>query len=370
MPPESLDQNIVPPPISTPQDNPPVSKRLPLWLPVVIILLLIAGGAAAYVTVFQPNLLRQFVSQTPSLQTVESNLANNLLDNQIKSANYQLNIVSDFREVPNGATSHAEIQITSSVDQNNADDPRSQGQVRANVSISNNNASQNYGMNLQTIVANKTIYLKLDSLDLGFLGALFRVPMNQWVAITPKEIISQAATQTSLEIEGLSKRALEIIKKHRPIRLGELIDEPTLDGVQTYHHPLILDKVAIKQVAREFRKLELGKSTPSTLSEADEAELATFEQQIDKFSLPTGEIWIGQQDFLPYQIKFDWPITPSETTNNWTGQINVTLRASHFNEPVSISVPYGAKTLQEVLTEMGIPSSPPVMPPPLPNLTN
>lgn len=112
----------------------------------------------------------------------------------------------------------------------------------------------------------------------------------------------------------------------------------TLSGRSVYHYQVALDQ---KNLAKALEDYANSSPDPRAKNYAGivKADLASLQAL-------NAELWVGQQDYLPYQVKFDIPLGPTG------GHMAMTLELSDYNQPVTIAAPEDAKSFQEMMQKV------------------
>lgn len=198
-------------------------------------------------------------------------------------------------------------------------------------------------------------YIKLsEATDLVFfdLSAI----KNQWIKadLKAQDLSEQVGllavadqASTTLQQALLKERTEKIIlavKQAKIIKITGTLPSENLDGVKAYHYKFSLDKA-------ELRKLFVEASRIIQEQELTEEELADFDKSFAAMGTPTGEIWVGQKDFLPYKIYLNFSVQKTAEIKT-PGQASLTLSFKNFDQPLEVEEPIEAKSLEEALNQL------------------
>ncbi|KKQ75885.1 MAG: hypothetical protein US98_C0057G0010 [Parcubacteria group bacterium GW2011_GWC1_38_6] len=204
---------------------------------------------------------------------------------------------------------------------------------------------------IETRTIDKIIYIKINNLpDLGIFD--LSAVENQWIKIDTENIKKQLGLEKFEEQikekqkeQELTPEQIEelktVLQQAKIFKATEKLPNEKVDGINTYHYKIEIDKEGLKKIFAEISDIAKDKF----LSDAE------FEKIIESLGFHDGEIWIGKKDLLPY--KFSSSLTIKETeTSKTSGEFNVILLFKNFNKPISIEIPKPNKSLEEILGEL------------------
>ncbi len=211
-----------------------------------------------------------------------------------------------------------------------------------------------FGLDLRTI--GKTMYGQLHNVPtFGFMGFDTAMLKDQWIQIN----VDTVEQGTTLDAEGvpvppgadsntastLSPDTITAIKKaiadSHFLVITETLQDEILGGVDTYHYAFTFDTDALK-------KLFVETNTIAGVTTSGETN-TMIDTYIENMKMPTGELWIGKKDFLPYQVTMQLEIVGTDAVPA-SGTVSLNVLFKDFNVPVTIEEPVGAKTLEEIIT--------------------
>ena len=155
-----------------------------------------------------------------------------------------------------------------------------------------------------------------------------RLAEQEW-SETPIETTS-GDNAAPADLAKVQSQINDILKK---VAKAERLGDEAIDGVDSYHFKVALDPV---EMINEVAKLRLG-------GDVDQAQVDQARELLkdSQFNL---EMWVGKADLFIRQEKFNVtvnlkniPDAPADATVFM--QLNVTVKASKLNQPVTISKP-------------------------------
>lgn len=196
----------------------------------------------------------------------------------------------------------------------------------------------------------KALYIRLTSApDLGFFS--LKPIENMWLKIEQKQIDEQFNT------EELKEKKESIEKELNPEKIKQLRDEffkaqvfkitqtlprETIDGRVMFHYRYIIDKEGIKRFVQTANSIIGGKAFTAE-------DLATMDKELEKTDSPTGEIWIGKKDYLPYKFTMSSVFKDINDTEG-SATTSLTIQVKNYNQSVVIEVPTPTKNFEEFIT--------------------
>lgn len=214
---------------------------------------------------------------------------------------------------------------------------------RMSFKVSTDELPMTLGMEVRMI--DKISYFSLtDAPNIGLFD--LSTLKDQWLKVDMEAIAKQfgfsAKKNTDFTPEELEavKTALQQTKLFKIIKV--LADEK-IEGVDSYHYQVAIDKEAIKRLFPLIVPLILEK--PLTTEE-----MSTFAKNFDEVVLPDIEIWIGKKDFLPHQLALSsLTDTKMETAKTKIYSIgNLVILFKNYNQPVQIEIPQKTQSLEEI----------------------
>ncbi len=152
---------------------------------------------------------------------------------------------------------------------------------------------------------------------------------DQWISFVQPAGAPAAQDLSSDEIQSLKKA----MRKAKIIRIEAELAPEDVQGVPARHFKFAFDKDGLKNLMADLGKEPYGKKLNGK-------KLQDFEKSIEAKPMPTGEIWIGQKDSMPYKLVMDL----TEKT-----PASLTLAFSRFNQPVQVDAPAQSRPFQDVL---------------------
>lgn len=186
-------------------------------------------------------------------------------------------------------------------------------------------------------------YVKFDTVpDLGFFSVSFL--KNKWFMIKDQEAKSQLgvadASNSVLPTVTEEQRAQLSIawQENRFLAVRESLGGEMLDGVSTRHYTLAFDPDAFKRWSIKADEI-MGNPV---------SDVATLDEALARITVEDMQIWIGRRDGLPHKVSIQASMR-SERESGRTSAVTVVLAGNNFNQPIDITVPEGAKPVEEAL---------------------
>ncbi len=353
----------------------PIKKSGKRWaVGVVVLLILLIGGGAAYAS---------YAGYFTSLSTVTSKAFESA--RRATSASFDATLVVDISKASNGAAlmrllpGGAPQKFT--VTTKGSYDLTDKETLKSNAVISFILGSISGAVELR--VTNGTLYGQLTkSPALSFIPILSQFE-RKWVSFpyasnttpTPLPIMQFTGIDPSV-IEGLTdeqkNHLLDITSNARFITVLKKLTPEDINGVSSYHFTFDLNRDGITNYLEEVQAYI--KSAGKDSSQLSSFDITSSIKMLDGVKNFSGEAWIGKKDHLPYKIstKFDIvepgqprnsndiPSVPGGTTptidppSTPDDVVSVSLITlfSDWNKPVTVEVPSGAMTFEEMVQQV------------------
>ena len=193
-------------------------------------------------------------------------------------------------------------------------------------------------------------YFKINNLpDLltSFLGDSSGLE-NQWIKSDPKEVGKEFGVEEEVKgakDEELTPEEKEKIKEaflgSKLFKVTEKLPAEKIEKVSTHHYKFTVDKDELVKLLEEVVKI-----TGDELLAEDEIKSTKEESEIE------GELWIGKRDFQLHKITLDIGFKDKEESG-LSATLKLSTQFKNHNKPVNIDIPSSAKSLSEVLGEVG-----------------
>ncbi|MDQ3076122.1 MAG: hypothetical protein M3Q34_03255 [bacterium] len=155
---------------------------------------------------------------------------------------------------------------------------------------------------------------------------------------------NESLAQKQKLTESQAERLKLAFSQAKIIKTTGILPDEKIDGVNSYHYKLMIDKEELKK----FYASVLEISQDKTLSEKDKENIYKVFDSIDLYE---GEIWIGKSDLLPRKISAQL-ITKSVVDGKSQSKVSFTVFMKNFNMPVIIEAPISAKTIEQFTQEL------------------
>ncbi len=315
------------------------TKNRPWWFIILVLLLLLgAGGTYAYFTYFET------IFHPP-----EKVWANMLATRAgIKSSHTSTDFSLSFNRESEGGMAEAgviSLQASGEVDRADVAAPK----WNQNLELSA------YGLP-ETGVIPTRLNLKLDFRLVNdqiylYLNEVPEIPLfdtrafrGRWLKIDPSGW-GVKPWKSSAELFSL-------------LSVTETLPMEKIEGLKAYHYNVAVDRDRLKEVViAAISGLDAAQPLPA--SEADQVRA-----MLDTMSLPTGEIWIGQKDNLPYRLRLlgnlkNQPVPGGAVIG---GNYRINWSFSDYNKPVDITPPTSFVNAEQLLEEIFGPAEPVELP--------
>ena len=264
------------------------------------------------------------------------------------------------------------------------------GKMTANFNISLGFGNISFTVDGESRSVNKIFYLKINNIpNIPFLNqagssqllSTLQGIAGTWLKIDPQEIqksfLTSSATPLSNQVmlnvnqqEDTYKQFTDLLGKLQPkfksslanasiYSYQSLLTSEKINGVECYHYKVALDKEGFKQFIIQFIKIyntEAKGSTIQGLPTNNSINESDLNKQVDSlfkyFNTNTGEVWIGQKDFMTYKMLWHFVMKNPDDKNGSQVKIDFVSTFSDINTPKSISEPTGAKSIIDVYTEL------------------
>lgn len=317
-----------------------------VFIVIGVLLLLGAGGAGAYYMV-PPKPENVMKASAANLATIHSfDYSGNLVvDVSTPSGLFSINTLlngfhanSDSRIAGLDDTKF-NIDFSGTADVTDANHPKSDLNMNFNYSL------LSFGMEMRLL--DKIIFLKFSNLP--------KVPdydINKysgvWIKVDPSEIskeygvdIDASSKQPDLTV-GQKQQILDLAAKAHFFNSITKLADDKIDDKSMYHYAVDVDVQGIKDYYKEVQRIEnSAKSTDATF---------------DNISIRNTEVWIGKSDkFIHKLLTQISASSPSGTTSQASGSVNIALNLKNYNQPSTILAPVDYKNFLDVIKEFSQP---------------
>lgn len=320
--------------------TPVQKKKRPLLLifgiTMLLLVLISVGIAYAY---YQPKpevVLAKMVKQLPT----------------ITSMAYEGEITTKVSTQSTTPTGDYKVELEGKTDASDPQAIKNQIYVQFKVPSTNGN-NEDLGIEVRSI---KTVtYLQLVSLQSETLDFLAEYA-NKWIKIDEEEIRNAYEEISSLSStfgtptptptqELFSKEQVaqisDLAKRTSFLEFSENLGKEKIEGTTVYRFKYKINKEETKNFLLE--SLRIGINRALTQEEIDSV-LESF----NSLTLPTGEIWIGTKDYLPYKLTANFEVSGTEASAT-SGTVSLILFFKNFNKPQSIEAPANSISLMDIL---------------------
>lgn len=229
----------------------------------------------------------------------------------------------------------------------------------------------NLGIAGQAKAISKDLYLKLDKLDLGNLGAFFMMfgfdaskIKGQWFKFNLDQSADSISSYTGAPIqqdEGDLEKAKQAINKMTKIMLDkkvyDIVQMPDSQGKNgpEYHYVASLNRKRLLEASPEI--YNILKEIDGNGQEEDYT-LEKFQKSLNDFMDKAGgiktEMFIGKKDNFFHKTQSINEFDLSKFNSQSSGKIKVEFRAeqAEINKPVQVIPPENYKTVEQLISEL------------------
>ncbi len=354
IPQKENNQTAIP---SVPQKNIPQNQKRKSYTglilaTIVIILFVLAGGAYAYYKIVVTNLYPRAILERSFLASLN-----------VKTLSFMATSTGQVSDaIGSEIPSSGNFTVTSdgSIDLHSIDLPLFDLNFGANASFGNATTTGSLTLGIAAIYTNKNLYLNLKNLDLAYssvdpkaastqsivatINGFVRSLENKWIQIDASPI--SATTSSQYFLSDTDKAAIRgYVAGMSYITATNNVGTEIIHGIPTYH--LKVSVLPGQQFVDLVRKISLEKQPDI------QKNMQAFNAQMNNVSKTANQkidfdIWIGQSDSMIYKIVTS-PVTVSDEKSGTVSTTSQEVSLSNYNEPLSIAVPQGAASLQQLL---------------------
>jgi hypothetical protein len=348
-----LSPAAVPPFSAIPSIQPitahPATKKIK-WLVISILSLLLLGacGVFGYMYFFPApeKVLQKMALRIPEITTID--YSGNLVLSVDKVALENNLIIPLDKSSSNSSNEEFSIVFNGISDLRQVENPQNSFAFTTDIKAFKENGK--LGLEFRNI--EKAFYIRLTSApDFGLFS--LKPIENTWLKIEQKQIDEQFNTEELIDKKESIENELnpEKIKQLRDeffkaqvIKVTQTLPTETIDGRKMWHYRYIIDKEGIKRFVQTANTI-MGQKTFTA------EDLAKMDEDLEKTDTPTGEIWIGKKDYLPYKLTVS---SIFKNINDTEGNIisDLTLQVKNYNQPVAIEVPTPTKNFEEFIVAL------------------
>ncbi len=339
-----------------------------LFSAIVVVLVLLAGGAYAYYFYISPSPEVILDKMVHNLKTIKTTRSETVLKVDYSGQDLFSARGSSSGSLPTtGVKGKASLQVkvTATSDIKDEKNPR----VAASFNVESGGdlvEVSNIRAGVDLVVDQGVGYLRLNTADFGMAGDIFDASSftetikGKWIKVDLKELeamgggsyglgeSNNSSTNNQVNLEKIT----EIFKKHRFLKVGEVLPDEVVDGESAYHYRLKLDRDKLTDFIVELGNYVQNTSGTMRVS-TDEVkkQMDNSFNFIDKYvSGSNFDIWITKKDKLPKKVLLGAELKDTESD----GKLSLSLDVSYsgFNEPVEIKAPENAESIEDVFASI------------------
>lgn len=210
----------------------------------------------------------------------------------------------------------------------------------------------------EIIAQEEMLYFRPEDLPSN-IGQDFGDLTDQWISLPLETAQTEATTDETASLTQEQQQQL-IQATQNLLEQAELSQakKDSLDGESVFVVDVSLGKEALISYLQEVNRI-----TDQELTAEEKQEMT---EQLDQIAPLNLTLWIGQADFYPRQIETSVQFSELETDSHngagaaaltqgltpESGQLQLTVELSQFNQPVEITAPESARPLSEIISHM------------------
>ncbi len=309
-------------------------KKLPWKIIAIVIgaLIIIAGGAYGY----------YWYDHTPDKILARSKVA--MAAVTTFTYNFEANITGTNTDTPDAMPTKAKITLAGSADDNLSTNLKSyltaQIKVEGADVPSADNTPMTIGIEARTI--GSVLYLQLtDAPDLGIidLGSFTK----KWVSMNIEQQIKEESGKDAQWSQAKIDKIKQASEKYNiSVLTGELPKE-VIDGQKVYHYSFVIDEIELKKFLLEAAEI-MEEKAPADDVRKDIDELMQVLGPV------TGDMYIATTDYTVRKLVVRGTSLKTEE-NNAVGSFEVSMLLKDFNKPITVEVPAGAMSLEDIMSQ-------------------
>lgn len=143
----------------------------------------------------------------------------------------------------------------------------------------------------------------------------------------------------------------------------KLLTSEKINGVDTYHYQVSLNKTGLKQCIVDIVKLAAAESVKmpgfegATVEIKDEDINKLLDDMFKYIEKADGEVWIGKEDLLFHKSSWSFVASDPESKDNGKVKLDITVNMSDFDTQRQISEPDKSKSIIDIYQEIMAKSS-------------
>lgn len=201
----------------------------------------------------------------------------------------------------------------------------------------------------------------LDTMLAGMTGGMevtdvTGLMLDRWISVDMNAITERMGVKDKLDAAEEERQAkYDALKPEIEAAFAEFTAEffavtqnygkTELNGVTTQHYAYTVNKVALQGFAQRIQTV-LAEDVES----GTERDMQKMVDVLDSLSDLRGEMWIGADDFYMYKCTLTGTAQPPEGED--TMQFSFTVEMNDFNEPVTLTAPEDADSIEDVMSEV------------------
>ncbi|MDQ3099279.1 MAG: hypothetical protein M3Q44_06025 [bacterium] len=208
---------------------------------------------------------------------------------------------------------------------------------------------------LETRLVNKFIFFNVKKIPTNEELISYAALENKWIkidlastgSILPESsgLFSASESAEMRNLKANEEKIKAIYLKNRFLVFDKSVPSEVINGIETRHYKYTLDNNRLKTFYVEVVPLIMEEKFSHT-------DLEYLTKSLDYLTNVRGEIWIGKKDTLPYRFNVSMNYVDKLSNSHSGAKISTSVELSDYNAPATITEPDGAKTMEEVMTEV------------------
>jgi len=209
-------------------------------------------------------------------------------------------------------------------------------------------------------------WFKVDQDSINALNTLAQTNQNTPLMSSTSPVglnfsqISQSPMANSLNPNAF-QTIQNLIATENIFTVDKQLNDEVISGQKTYHYSVIIPNTKLKDLLTKLVNIQAQGSSSSASSSSQPANNfsippSAMDSLVNLLASTIGdinmEIWVGQKDYMLYQIKFDKLVDLSKVSPGLNTQVDVKLSQtnSNFNKPITVQPPAGAQKIEDAVS--------------------
>ena len=207
----------------------------------------------------------------------------------------------------------------------------------------------------------KTLPVFLTQIVLPMTGIDWQELQNQWIRVNASELekmypdLFPQKEESQEHQQDIQNKLKEMIENKKFYLVKKTLPDEQINGKDSYHYLVALDREAIKQIISDMVFSEEFKNEMGQAVEIEKEEiLKNLDQFFEKMGELEAELWIDKKDYYLCRFRGEKKINLNDLASEQPGlqeNLAISLRMnidySNYNEPVKIEPPVSYKNIED-----------------------